>query len=619
MDNPGSAGAKKKGARRKRPPSSHFDAIEHRAGLLGAIGAIAQLCAGRGVGSCGPLEPKQIERILRKHPRGGNGLFSRSQLISGFRQLSQEQDLGMSEEEFLSRVRLRPTRTASGVSPVTVFTKPFACPGQCIFCPNDTRMPKSYLSDEPGAQRAEDNAFDPYLQTWNRLSVFHALGHATSKVELIILGGTWSHYPHAYQRWFVMRCFDAMNDFSSGLDMRHLVWTTQRTYRSVLSKFEASDPGRASYNGRVTAVLRSINHGRTVPIAEESTWPELFSSQRANEECECRCVGLAVETRPDEVNERCVVMLRQLGCTKVQLGYQSLNDDVLVRNKRGHSVEKARAATRLLRASGFKIHAHWMPNLLGSSPLKDQADFDRMFSDLALRPDELKIYPCSLIETAELMDYYGKGQWRPYTTDELITVIGHALRQTPRYCRLSRIVRDIPSGDIVTGNRRSNLREVVSTTMRDRAERSIDIREREARLDRLQIGDLIIQITEYDAEPGTEYFLEWVTHTDRLAAFLRLFLPHGTSFIPEISKSALIRELHVYGVAQRFGQRNTAAPQHHGLGQGLLTKAAEVAMGRGFTDLAVISAVGTRNYYRQMGFSDGELYQHRSLQVGAPC
>jgi elongator complex protein 3 len=562
----------------------------------------------------GPLPAKLIERVLKQNPRDGSGLFSRSQLIAGFRSLSRQNDFGISEAEFVERVQMRPIRTSSGVSPVTVFTKPFACPGQCIFCPNDTRMPKSYLSDEPGAQRAEDNAFDPYLQTWGRLNVFRSIGHSTSKVELIVLGGTWSHYPEGYQRWFIKRCFDALNDFGRGIDRRASCDPSQRGYPAAWTSTVQHDGVGRRYNERVTSVLRTINHGSTLSEQESAEWRELQEAHCSNEAGECRCVGLTVETRPDEVTEANVVLLRRLGCTKVQLGFQSLDDEVLRRNKRGHDVQTTRCASRLLRSAGFKIHAHWMPNLLGSSPAKDHLDFDRIFADPALRPDELKIYPCSLIETAELMGYYNIGQWKPYTNAELVAVLGHALSNTPRYCRLTRVIRDIPSGDIVVGNHTSNLREIVSAKLSGEGILIKDIRARESRRVPVAPEHLCLRTTVYLAGSGEEHFLEWVTADDRLAAYLRLFLPRVNSFVSEIHRSALLRELHVYGTALDFNARKRGSPQHQGLGRTLIEAAARIAADQGFANLAVISAVGTRGYYRQLGFADGPLYQH--LKIG---
>ncbi len=329
--------------------------------------------------ACEALAPGELQQLLRKSPKEGRGFFSRSDLIAGFRHFAKQVDFGLDEREFLQRVRRKPVRTQSGVTPVTVLTKPYPCPGQCIFCPGDVRMPKSYLRNEPGAQRAALNRFDPYLQTWNRLLAFHQLGHPIDKVELIVLGGTWSSYPEAYQRWFVKRCFDVLNDFGGsagteaksaeaiGLDFRDL-------------REEEAAEG-VPYNEVVTNDLRTQLEGRLLAPHENASWEELETAQRKNETSDSRCVGLVLETRPDCVDETEILRLRRLGATKVQLGIQSLSDEVLKANRRGHDEAAARRALGLLRRAGFKLHAHWMPNLHGSTPEMDRADYERLFTD----------------------------------------------------------------------------------------------------------------------------------------------------------------------------------------------------------------------------------------------
>jgi elongator complex protein 3 len=535
-------------------------------------------------------------------------LFSRTQLIAAYRAFGAEAGLDADEARFVERVQLRPVRTQSGVTPVTVLTKPFPCPGQCVFCPNDVRMPKSYLSREPGCQRAEQNGFDPYLQTFNRLLAFRAIGHAQDKAELIVLGGTWSFYPEAYQRWFIKRCLDAMNDFGRGVDRRT---PAPFDHGALRARVDGREPD-LSYNRELIRFLRG-RHGEDLLAAHEhASWDELRAAQRDNESSGCRNVGLALETRPDRLDEAEVVRLRRLGCTKVQIGYQSLSDAVLTQNKRGHDVATTRRAMRLLRAAGFKIHAHWMPNLLGSSPEHDVEDFRRIFDDPGFRPDELKIYPCSLIESAELMRFYERGEWRPYDHAQLLHVLTHAIAETPRYCRLSRIVRDISSEDIVTGNRASNFREVAERALAARGQRAHDIRSREIKHAAFDASALVLRETPYATEHGSEHFLELCTPEDRVVAFLRLCLPTRRSFIEEIADSALIRELHVYGAALAIGTQHASRPQHRGLGTRLIARACELARCAGFADLAVISAIGTRAYYRKHGFVDGELYQHRA-------
>ena len=268
---------------------------------------------------------------------------------------------------------------------------------------------------------------------------------------------------------------------------------------------------------------------------------------------------------------------------------------------------------QLLRSAGFKIHAHWMPNLLGSSPARDLEDFDRIFDDAAFRPDELKIYPCSLVESAELMRDYEAGRWRPYGASELLELLQACIERTPKYCRLTRVIRDIPGPDIVDGNRTTNLREIAEAGLEKVDVRAREIRSREIRHRRIDPTSLDLHETRYETSIGDEVFLELVTGEDRLAAFLRLSLPRQSVFLREIAASAMIREVHVYGQSEPIGARQNTHSQHLGLGSRLIEAAMEIAAAAGFRDLAVISAIGTRRYYRDQGFRDGELYQHRPI------
>jgi elongator complex protein 3 len=335
--------------------------------------------------------------------------------------------------------------------------------------------------------------------------------------------------------------------------------------------------------------------------------------QRRNEDAICRNVGLSLETRPDHVTEEEVLRLRRLGCTKVQLGIQSLSDAVLDAIRRGHGVAESRRAIGLLRRAGFKIQAHWMPNLPASSPALDLEDYDRLFGDPDFRPDELKIYPCSLIESAELIHLHEDGRWRPYEHEELLEVVSGALERTPRYCRLTRVIRDISSDDIVVGNKLTNFREIAEKAVKERGGEILEIRRREIRGEDFDADALELRATEYESSAGSEVFLEFVTPEDRIVAFLRLALPSRESFIDEIRKSALIREVHVYGHALDLGARSEGKAQHRGFGAQLIREAAERSRAAGFAEIAVISAIGTRGYYRRRGFSDGALYQHLAL------
>lgn len=577
------------------------------------------------------LAQKQLERILKSHPKDGSGLFRRDELIRAYRHFTETGDLPAFDKTIVERLRLKPVRTSSGVTPVTVLTKPFPCPGTCIFCPNDIRMPKSYLSDEPGAQRAEANAFDPYLQTYRRLLALYNTGHPTDKIEMIILGGTWSFYPETYQIWFIKRIFDALHDFGNGVDYtveveslllehsqlhpaRNITTITtpghDQTYNQVVQNIYRDEMARS----REQATSIGLGLAERTPITEFATWEELEAAHRENENAECRCVGLVIETRPDHISEEEVLRIRRLGCTKVQIGFQSLNDEVLRLNKRGHEVAATRQAVKLLRQAGFKIHAHWMPNLYGSSPEADIEDYARMFDDPDFRPDELKVYPCSLIESAELMDYYQRGEWRPYTHEELLGVLTACFQLTPDYCRLTRVIRDIPGTDIVVGNKMTNFRELVQQELAQNGSYTGDIRSREIRHRNVAPDALHLDEVWYTSNCSNEVFLQYITPERQIAGFLRLSLPTEPPITPELENAAMIREVHVYGQSIEIGEALAGKSQHVGLGKHLIERAVEIAHKWGYQRLAVISAIGTREYYRKRGFTDGQLYQLRDLR-----
>lgn len=556
---------------------------------------------------------KHYQKMLARHPRDGNAIFSHDQIVQGYRYLV-DAGLVKADQLVLDRIKMKPVRTISGVVPVTVLTKPFPCPGKCIFCPNDVRMPKSYLADEPGAQRAERNAFDPYLQVYNRLLALHNIGHSTEKVELIVLGGTWSFYPVEYQIWFVKRCFQAMNDFGVA-DRREEVQTN--------NIFEEAErvPGRDKAGRRKTynQIVSEVAHGGGsgfISNSEKATWEELEAEHVRNESALSRCVGLVIETRPDYIDETEVIKIRRLGATKVQIGIQSLDDRVMELNRRGHGRAETERAIELLRMGGFKIHAHWMPNLYGSTVEGDIEDYKRLWEQ-SIRPDELKIYPTSIIAKTELEDRYKEGKFRPYSYDELLEVMTETMPLTPRYCRLTRVVRDIPSTDIVAGNKLTNFRQIAEGEINRRGEKCECIRCREIRNSKFETLNLSLEKLEYDSSTGKEIFLSYVTPDNKIVGFLRLALPdkkHSTNhFMSELEGAAIIREVHVYGQALKIDVDATDKPQHLGLGTKLIEEAKRIARSKNYPKLAVISAIGTRQYYAKKGFAEDGMYMSMLL------
>src|ERR1043165_2111673 len=512
---------------------------------------------------------RDVTKTLRSYPLQDGGYLNKSMLVSIYNEMIAA---GEMEEDapLLERIRMKPMRTLSGVTTVTVLTKPYPCPGKCIFCPTDVRMPKSYLPDEPGAMRAVEHQFDPYAQVRSRITQLESLGHPTDKIELLILGGTWSSYRRDYQEWFVKRCFDAMNALTPG--------------PSPLSKEAKLEAGALE---KVHTLNETTHH---------------------------RNVGLVIETRPDEITPNELRWLRHLGVTKVQMGAQSLDDHILELNKRGHDVECTRRATALLRAAGFKIVLHWMPNLLGATPASDREDFARLWNDFC--PDEIKIYPNQLLANAELYEYWQRGEFKPYTTEELIDLIADIKPTIPRYCRVNRVIRDIPSTNVVDGNRRTSLRQDVHEEMQRRGTHCECVRCREVRgkpvhAELLKLDDMV-----YQAGAAEEHFLSYVTPDDKLAGFIRLSLPGKDSpqtGMSDLDSAALIREVHVYGQSLPVGAEKEGAAQHAGLGTRLIKQAELIAKANGFQRMAVISAVGTRGYYLERGFERRELYLTKNL------
>ncbi|MFN8413348.1 MAG: GNAT family N-acetyltransferase, partial [Anaerolineales bacterium] len=312
---------------------------------------------------------------------------------------------------------------------------------------------------------------------------------------------------------------------------------------------------------------------------------------------------------PDEINEDEIKWLRHLGVTKVQMGAQSFDDHILDVNKRGHDVECTRKAVTLLRAAGFKIVLHWMPNLLGATPQSDREDFARMWNDFC--PDEIKIYPNQLLANAELYEYWQRGEFHPYTTEDLVALIADVKPTIPRYCRVNRVIRDIPGNNVVEGNTRTSLRQDVQDEMKKRGTRCQCIRCREVKGKTVELSSLQINDFTYSAGKAEEHFISFNTPDDGLAGFIRLSLPSKESpetHMTDLKGAALIREVHVYGQSLAVGAEKTGAAQHVGLGTRLLEEAESIARKNGFETLAVISAVGTREYYIGRGFERGEYY-----------
>jgi elongator complex protein 3 len=443
-------------------------------------------------------------------------------------------------------------RSLSGVSIITVLTKPYDCPGKCIYCPTEQDVPKSYLSNEPAVMRAILNQYDPANQVKTRMDSLSKQGHPIDKIELIVIGGTFNYLPKKYQEEFIKGCFDALNGVESN---------------------------------------------------------DLADAKKINETAKSRCVGLTLETRPDFITEDEAVWFRYLGATRVEMGVQSVYDEVLSKNARGHDVAASVKATKLLKDAGFKITYHLMPNLYGSNPQMDKEMFGEVFENPDFRPDYIKIYPCMVMANTALFDLYKKGEFKPYTDKELIDLISEVKKHVPYWIRIMRTIRDIPASSIVAGSKMSNLRQVVLANTKEEGWICHCIRCREAKEICAKEEELFVE--EYDASGGQEYFLSFEDKKrEILFSLLRLRLTEN-QFIEEIKDCALIREVHTYGQQVEIGEKGVT--QHKGFGKRLLAEAENIAREKGFKKIAVISGVGVRDYYKKFGYQLAGEYMIKSL------
>ncbi len=448
------------------------------------------------------------------------------------------------------------TKSNSGIVSVSLLTKPYPCPGRCLYCPNDPLMPKSYLKKEPAAARALRNKFDPYDQVVCRLQALSANGHPVDKVEIIIIGGTWSCYPYSYQKEFVSEIFRACNNFGAKKEIR---------------------------NGNKT----------------------LVDLQAINEKAKSRIVGISIETRPEFITIKEIEKLRDFGVTKVEIGVQHLEQKILDLNSRGATLEQVINATDILRRNGFKIVYHMMLNLYGSTPKKDIRMFEKLFSDSRFQPDMLKIYPCIILKSAGLYRIWKQGKLKPYSDNQLWKILIEIKKKIPPYVRIIRVIRDIPREYIVAGSKISNMRQELIDDQKKNKWKCRCIRCREIREEKINFRNLKMKRIIYPVLHGREVFLSWEdAKRDKLAAFLRLYLPNNfdrAKTLSVLEGCALVRELHTYGRLTPVSKKGSQS-QHLGLGKSLLKEAERVAIKNGFKKIAVIAGIGTRKYYKKFGY-----------------
>lgn len=483
-------------------------------------------------------------------------------------------------------IRKKPTRTISGVAIVAVMCKPHKCPhGRCLYCPESEVAPPSYTGEEPAALRARMFNFDPYLQVYNRLLQLESIGHPLDKVELIIMGGTFPSYFLCYQEWFVSKCLQAMNDFG--------------------------------IKDSSIAISRNIEE-HTIETPKDFVYLE--DVQNENENAGIRCVGMTFETRPDYCKIQDVDRMLNMGVTRVELGVQTIYNYIYKRIERGHNVEDTIDSTRILRDSGIKVAMHLMPGLFADFK-RDMRIFKRLFTDSRFKPDMLKIYPCLVTKGSKLHDMWQNGEYYPYTNEEAIELIAQIKKILPKWVRTMRIQRDIPSPLIEAGVTKSNLGELVYKKLHDMDVSCKCIRCREVghKLSHgltPDIENIKLLREEYDAGEGREVFISFEdVKKDILIGFLRLRIPSKKAHRPEIDdKTALVRELHVYGSMIPLGEKETGKWQHMGYGERLLEEAEKISS-ENFdkNKINVTSGIGARNYYKKFGYSKLGPYMSKLL------
>ena len=466
--------------------------------------------------------------------------------------------LARADESTLPLVRAllkrKPMRTLSGVAVVAVMTSPAPCPhGRCTYCPGgvDNNTPQSYTGKEPAARRASFNEYDPFRQTMARLEQLQAIGHGTDKIDLIIMGGTFTSRLLDYQESFVKGCFDAMNHQVSG---------------------------------------------------------SLGEAHALNETAPHRCIGMTVETRPDSFDRSMAEHCMDLGTTRVELGVQVLDDEILRSVNRGHGVREVVEATKVAKNEGLKVCYHIMPGLPGSSPEKDIESFRTMFEDQRFCPDMLKIYPTLVVKGTLLYEKWAAGEYRPYTTQEAIQVIAAMKAMAPRWTRIQRIQRDIPVPLIEAGVDKGHLRELVRERMRSQGTRCQCIRCREVGLNRKEVVDpsqVRLGHMEYEASEGRELFISFDTADEGLVGYSRLRLP-------SLGQVANLRELKVFGQMAALGQKGEQW-QHRGFGKELMAESERMATEEGYRRLRVTSGVGVRRYYASLGYEREGVYMSKDI------
>ncbi len=480
--------------------------------------------------------------------------FSNIELLKAYRSLLKNKKIKKNfvlENLFIKKK----IRSLSGVVVISVLTKPYPCPGKCVFCPSEKNLPKSYLSGEPAVERAKQAKFNPYIQTQSRLKSLELQGHPIDKIELRIIGASFTYYQKKYQSMFVARCFQAANEFGK---------------------------------------------------KREKQSPSLEKEQKRNEKAKCRIVGISVETRPDLIDTKEILNLRKLGITMVELGVQTVFDNVLEKCNRGHLTQATIGATKLLKDAGFKVLYQIMPNLPGSNYKKDLESVKIIFNNSNFKPDWLKIYPCLVCKGAKLYKIWKQGEYQSYSDKKLVELLVKIKEILPYWVRVARLFRDIPSQKIESGSKVSNLRQVVQREMKDTGKVCRCIRCREVREDYNPKEKIFLFRENYEASEGKEVFLSFENkNRDKLFSLLRLRIKQD---------EGIVRELQTFGQMIPISKKSLSA-QHKGLGKKLIKEAEKITKKEFHLDrIVIISGVGAREYYRKLGYRLKDTYMFKKLK-----
>ncbi|MCD5383012.1 tRNA uridine(34) 5-carboxymethylaminomethyl modification radical SAM/GNAT enzyme Elp3 [Candidatus Gracilibacteria bacterium] len=540
------------------------------------------------------FKEKSSEKIKNEIPK-------KTFILKAYQKFLKEGKIKKSEilEKFLVRKKIR---SLSGVLPITLFTKPFPCPGKCIFCPDDVKMPKSYLSEETVSQRALRTEFSAFDQISDRIEASKIMGHNTEKLEIIILGGTFPSYPKDYQEEFIKEIFGAANGIK----------------KSEIKNFS------------------------------------LEKLQEINEKTEHKIVGISVEIRPDSGTDEILSFLRYLGVTRVEMGVQSLDNAVIEKNKRGCTTEDVQKTTKKLRKYGFKIMYHMMTGLYGSTKEIDKKSFYDLFHSPFYHPDQLKIYPCLLLKGTELEENAKKLNYRPNSDEEIFELVKYIKKNCiPYHTRIGRITRDVPAQLILGGSKKSNIRENISDLVKKSGIKCKCIRCREIRDEKFDNFEIFVEKIEVNG--GVDFYIEARTKEEKCLGLIRLFIPENTknTIFKALENKGIIRELHVYGkiasilspgekqsneesilkpdinilsnpnffkaypgeISIKTSEKQQNKTQHKGLGEILIKKSEEIVKEKfkNLNGIAIISAVGTRGYYAKFGYKLEETYMVKNF------